>query len=47
MPSKASVRVTKTRTKTVVKVGKSQNKQRGNPNKCPVCGKFVGRGSNG
>lgn len=47
MPSKARVRVTKIRTRTVAKVGKSWNKQKGNPNKCPVCGKFMGRGSNG
>ena len=45
----ARVKVTKStkRTVTKTKVGKSRNKSRGNPNKCPVCGKFVGSGKNG
>ena len=38
MPSKAYVKVTKTTTRT-----KKKNKGKvGNPNKCPVCGKFMG-----
>lgn len=46
---KASVKVTKTSKRTVTKtrVGKLRNKQKGNPNKCPVCGKFMGSGSHG
>ena len=38
--ARASVKVSKS-TKTV-KVAKSRNKSSGNPNKCPVCGKFIG-----
>lgn len=47
--AKASIHVTKTKTttKTVAKVGKSRNKQKGNPNRCPVCGKFMGNGKSG
>lgn len=47
--AKASVKVTKStrRVVTKTKVGKSRNKLRGNPNKCPICGKFVGSGKNG
>lgn len=45
MPSKAKVKVTKVRTTTTAKVGKSRNKSGGNPNKCPICGKFMGSGS--
>ena len=41
MPSKAKVKVTKVRTTTTAKVGKSRNKSGGNPNKCPICGKFM------
>ena len=40
--ARASVKVSKT-TKTV-KFAKSRNKSSGNPNKCPVCGKFMGSG---
>ena len=47
MPSKARVKVTKIRTTKTAKVGKSRNKSGGNPNKCPVCGKFMGSGSHG
>lgn len=47
MPSKAKVKVTKVRTTTTAKVGKSRNKSGGNPNKCPICGKFMGSGSHG
>jgi hypothetical protein len=47
MPSKAKVKVTKVRTTTTAKVGKSRNKSGGNPNKCPICGKFMGNGSHG
>lgn len=43
--AKASVKVTRTKTttqrKTRAKVKKDSGK-RGNPNKCPVCGKFMG-----
>lgn len=46
MPSKAGVKVTKKTTKTTAKVSRSGRK-RGNPNKCPVCGKFMSGGSNG
>lgn len=44
--AKASVHVTKstTKTHTTVKVGKSRNKSGGNPNRCPVCGKFTSKG---
>lgn len=45
--AKASVKVTKSLVKKTVKVGKSRNKSKGNPNKCPVCGKFMGSGSRG
>lgn len=38
--AKARIKVSKTR--NVVKIKKSRNKQKGNPNKCPVCGKFMG-----
>lgn len=41
--SKAQIRVKKVKTKTVTKVKKGK----GNPNKCPVCGKFIGSGKNG
>lgn len=50
MPSRAHVRVTKTKTvsKTKTTTTKRTRKKRGNPNKCPVCGKFMGNGkSNG
>lgn len=47
MPSKARIKVTKVRTTKTAKVGKSRNKSGGNPNKCPVCGKFMGSGSHG
>lgn len=40
-------KTTTTRARTVAKVGKSGNKSKGNPNKCPVCGKFMGSGSHG
>lgn len=43
--AKASIHVTKT-VKTV-KIVKSRNKQSGNKNKCPVCGKFMGSGKHG
>lgn len=47
--AKASVKVTKSarRTVTRTKVRKSSNKSSGNPNKCPVCGKFMRGGSHG
>lgn len=38
MMSKSSIKVTKTYFKGKAKVKK------GNPNKCPVCGKFMGSG---
>ena len=49
MPSKAraTVKVTRVKTMKTAKVGKSRNKSGGNPNKCPVCGKFMGNGSHG
>lgn len=40
--AKARIKVHKTKTVKIVKVNKSRNKQKGNPNKCPVCGKFIG-----
>lgn len=40
--AKASIHVTKT--KTVTKVGKLRNKSGGNPNRCPVCGKYMSKG---
>lgn len=39
--SRASVKVTKTRTTTRTRTRVKKGK-RGNPNKCPVCGKFMG-----
>lgn len=39
--AKASIKVTKTH--TVAKVGKSRNKSAGNPNRCPVCGKYTSK----
>ena len=47
--ARVSIKVTKSakRTVTKTKVGKSRNKSKGNPNKCPICGKFVGSGKNG
>lgn len=42
MPGKAYVRVTKTKTRTKAKVKKGKG---GNPNHCPVCGKFMGKKS--
>ena len=42
MPSKASIHVTKTKTRTKAKVKKGKG---GNPNHCPVCGKFMGKKS--
>lgn len=41
MPSKASIHVSKTVTRKTVKVKRGSCKK-GNPNKCPVCGKFMG-----
>ena len=40
MPGKAYVRVTKTKTRTKAKAKKGKG---GNPNHCPVCGKFMGK----
>lgn len=34
----------KTTTRTTARVAKSRNRSRGNPHKCPVCGKFMGNG---
>lgn len=45
--AKASVRVSKTTTRTTAKVGKSRNKSGGNKHKCPICGKFMGSGKHG
>lgn len=42
MPGKAYVRVTKTKTRTKAKAKKGKG---GNPNHCPVCGKFMGKKS--
>lgn len=44
MPSKASIHVKKTTTRTRAKVKKGKGKG-GNPNHCPVCGKFMGKKS--
>lgn len=43
--AKASIHVIKSTktTRTTTKVGKSRNKSSGNPHKCPVCGKFMGK----
>ena len=45
--SRASVRVTKRRTTRVVRT--KVKKKKGNPNHCPVCGKFMSnrKGNNG
>ena len=45
MPSKASIHVTKTTTRTRAKVRKGASGKGGNPNHCPVCGKFMGKKS--
>lgn len=44
--AKASIHVTKakTTTRTTAIVAKSRNRSRGDPHKCPVCGKFMGSG---
>lgn len=44
--AKASIRVRKSKTVTTsrVRVKKNEKGKRGNPNKCPVCGKFMGNG---
>ena len=44
--AKASVRVRRSKTVTTArtKVRKDGKGKRGNPNKCPVCGKFMGNG---
>lgn len=44
--ARASVKKTRTTKRSVAKVRKS-NKSKGNPNRCPVCGKFMGSGSRG
>lgn len=57
MPSKAYVKVTRVTTRTKKNTSsksstsksstKSGSSKSGNPNKCPVCGKFMGSGSHG
>ncbi len=43
----AKARIHVTKTAKTVKIAKSRNKQGGNKNKCPVCGKFMGSGKHG
>ena len=47
--AKAYVKVTKTTVKTKSNTSKTKtsNGKRGNSNKCPVCGKFMGSSRNG
>ena len=40
--AKANVKVVKSKTVKIVKTKTPKNKK-GNPNKCPVCGKFMGK----
>ena len=42
--ARASVRVRKTRTTRVTRAKVKKRSKRGNPNHCPVCGKFMGNG---
>ena len=44
--AKARIHVTKAKTtkRITARVAKSRNKSGGNPQKCPVCGKFMGSG---
>ena len=44
--AKASVKKTRTTKRSVARVKKS-GRRKGNPNKCPVCGKFMGSGNRG
>ena len=37
--TKTRIKTSKTSTKT--KVAKSENKKKGNPNRCPTCGRFI------
>lgn len=46
MPSKASIHVTKSVRVTRTKVSKS-GKTKSGTKRCPVCGKYMGRGKNG
>lgn len=48
MSSKASIHVTKTTkvTRTRAKISK-HGKTKGGTKRCPVCGKYMGRGKNG
>ena len=41
---KASVHVTKSKKTTKAKVKMRKGSARGNPNKCPICGKFTSKG---
>lgn len=45
--AKSSIKVTKTNSYFKIKSKKSGNGKKGNPNKCPVCGKFMGSGKSG
>ena len=40
--AKASIKVTKSHKTTVTRT-KYKKKNKGNPNKCPVCGKFMSK----
>lgn len=40
--AKSSIKVTKTN--TYFKTKSKKNAKKGNPNKCPICGKFMGSG---
>lgn len=43
----AKARIHVTKTAKTVKIAKNRNKQGGNYNRCPVCGKFMGSGKHG
>lgn len=45
--ARASVHVSKIKTTRVARVKVKKGKNKGNPNHCPVCGKFMGKNGRG
>lgn len=41
MGAKQSIVITRTTTKTKSRTKKNSSKKRGNPNRCPSCGRFM------
>lgn len=41
MGAKQSIVITRTKTKTKSRTKKNSSKKRGNPNRCPSCGRFM------